>query len=215
MNSKSNITTKINTLNKNKFYFKNINRRIIIYSLLPLSFFVLLSAGGWFKTVAWHIFPFTGYVRMNGDFACFVLFILFFLAAGGVNELIKQMKQSVFFKKVINTFLLLFTITAKSSILYTGYENSGKAFIKELFEKSSFEDLLLIQSIIQLLTVWLIKKNQYNYYSLVFICSINLIIITWLSLPYTGLGTNATGNKQYTQGNSITGVNSRKANQIY
>lgn len=180
------------------FYFRNIHRRIIIYSLVPLSFFVLLSAGGWFKTVAWHIFPFTGYVRMNGDFACFVLFILFFLAAGGVNELIKQMKQSVFFKKVINTFLLLFTITAfialasifitKSSILYTGYENSGKAFIKELFEKSSFEDLLLIQSIIQLLTVWLIKKNQYNYYSLVFICSLNLIIITWLSLPYTGLG---------------------------
>jgi hypothetical protein len=83
---------------------------------------------------------------------------------------------------------LITIFTAKSSFVFTSSNSAGKYFIKSLFEDLSFSDLLLIQSLIGLLTVWLIKKYKFNFTASTFILCINLIIITWLCLPFTGLG---------------------------
>jgi hypothetical protein len=179
-------------------YFKNIDRKIVIYSFLPLLFFILLASGGWFKTIAWQIIPFTGYVRMNGEFTYFVMLILFLFAAAGLNPVFKQEPYEFLFVNPARTLLFLYFFAAlaalisifitRSSFIYSVNENTGKAFIKYFFEKLSFTDLLFVQSIISLLTIWVVKKFRFSFYALVFIFCLNLVITTWLCLPYTGLG---------------------------
>jgi hypothetical protein len=180
------------------FYFKNTDRKVILYSLVPVLFFILLASGGWFKTFAWHAFPLTGYVRMNGEFTYFVILILFLLAAGGLDTVLKNnvLKNQV--TRISKILLVLFVLTAviglivilitRSSILFSADQGYGKTFIKSVFEDLSFADLLVIQSIILFLTILMIKKFRSNFSALGFIVCINLIITTWLCLPFTGLG---------------------------
>ncbi len=180
------------------YYFKTIEKKIILFSLIPLLFFILLASGGWFKIFAWKFLPYTGYVRMNGEFAYFVMLILFILSAAGLHSFLQKKNNIAVLVKPANRLMLLFTIsslislviifTTKSSLLFTNSNSSGKYFIKALFENLSFADLLFIQSVILLLSVWFIKKYKFDFTSSFFILSINLIITTWLCLPYTGLG---------------------------
>jgi hypothetical protein len=50
---------------------KYIDKKILLAILVPLLFFILLSSGGIFKTIFYHILPLLGYVRLNGEFTYF------------------------------------------------------------------------------------------------------------------------------------------------
>jgi len=180
------------------FYFKNTNRKIILFSLFPLLFFMLLASGGWFKTFAWHALPLTGFVRINGEFTYFVLLILFLLSSAGLHSLLQKDNYRQLLITPIKWLLMLFLATAlisliiilttKSAFIFTNSNAAGKFFIKSLFEDLSFGDLLLIQSLIGFSIIWLVKKYKFNHAASLFILCINLIITTWLCLPFTGLG---------------------------
>lgn len=206
------------------FYFKKTNRKIILFTLLPLLFFVLLASGGWFKTLAWKFLPYTGYVRMNGEFTYFVMLILFLISAAGLHSLLQKNNFKQLLITPVNwlfvlslvaavvSLILVFTI--HSSIIYSVIGNSGKFFIKSVFENLRFADLLFIQSIILLLSVWFIKKYKFNFTSSFFILCINLIITTWLCLPYTGLGMKSKKEMQQIINSTQKGIQKQELTAI-
>jgi hypothetical protein len=198
------------------FYFKNTNRRIILYSLIPFLFFILLASGGWFKTFAWKVLPFTGFVRLNGEFTYFSLLILFLMAAAGLDSLLKQRNYKTNASKFCNWFILFFVGTAvvslilifitKSSVIFSGINGGGKVFIKSVIDNLSFTDLFFIQSLVMAISAWLIKKFISSpAYSLFFIAA-NLIFTTWLCLPFTGLGMKSKKEIQQTINASQKGI---------
>ncbi len=206
------------------FYFKKINKKIILFTLLPLLFFVLLASGGWFKTLAWKFLPYTGYVRMNGEFTYFVLLILFLISAAGLHSLLQKNNFKQLLITPVNWLFVLPLVTAvvslilvftfHSSIIFSVIGNSGKFFIKSVFENLSFADLFFIQSIILLLSVWFIKKYKFNFTSSFFILCINLIITTWLCLPYTGLGMKSKKEMQQVINSTPKGIQKQELTTI-
>jgi hypothetical protein len=175
-----------------------LTKRQLLTAFIPLTFFILLAAGGLFKEFAWGYLPLLGYVRLNGEFAYFVLLILLACGAYGA-ELIFQKKYNLSSASyLLNTFLaitLIILITGTVMVLIKGisfttinFTGSIKYFIKGLLDNLSIYDLILIQSIIQLVTLLLLKKFFSNKLKLTLVFAFNLIIITWLTLPFTGLG---------------------------
>lgn len=173
-------------------------KRIFITLGIPLLFFILLSAGSYFKIFAWKFLPFLGHVRLNGEFAYFVLLFLLLYGSAGIHVLLQ--KKIEWPKKAL-LFLLLFAslfaglaiiiaIVTKHSILFSIETNfsSFKDSIKSLIDNTSFWDLLLIQALLQIITIYFIRRYL-NSKTIAFLTlCLNLIIITWLTLPFTGLG---------------------------
>ena len=179
--------------------FRIRNKRILLSLFIPLLFFVLLSAGGYFKTFAWNFLPFTGFVRLNGEFTYFVILILLLWGATGIQQMLQE-KNYAALSRILSYLLkgtiliavaaIFLIIVTRSSILFSGpiYSTSIKDIIKSALDKSSFWDLLFLQAIIQATTIYLIKKFTWDKIRINMLLCINLIIITWLTLPFTGLG---------------------------
>lgn len=206
------------------FYFKNINRKVILFSLITLIFFILLASGGWFKTFAWKALPLTGFVRMNGEFTYFTMLILFLVGAAGLDHILKQENHKITISRFCNWLTLFFAtttavsliiiFTAKSSVIFSGISGSGKTFIKSAVDNLTFTDLLFIQSLLMTASTWLIKKFiSIPAYSLLFIC-LNLILTTWLCLPYTGLGMKSKKEIQQTINASGKGIQLQDLNPV-
>ena len=164
---------------------------------LPLLFFILLSAGSYFKMFAWHFLPYLGFVRLNGEFSYFVIIILLLYGSAGIQKLLHQnfnwSKKGLTFLLYLCIELSLLSIVlligTKNSILFSAINiSSFKTGLKELINATSFWDLLLLQSIILLVVILLLKKFIVSKTKVLFILLVNLTITTWLVLPFTGLG---------------------------
>ncbi|HTI12733.1 MAG TPA: hypothetical protein VL832_29380 [Puia sp.] len=175
-----------------------------------LLFFVLLSAGGLFKTFAWHYLPLTGHVRLNGEFSYFVGLILLLAGAAGFeayqrNDRYKQKgDQLLRWLQGICLLALAFSVCLiffrHSSLLYE-VAPSGKGFkeqIKWTIDHLHFADLLALQSLIQLVTLTglLSTKPLTSFSPVLIIVMVNGILISWLTLPFTGLGMASKANRQ-------------------
>ena len=176
-----------------------LNKRILISLFVPLLFFILLSSGGYFKTFAWKALPLTGFVRLNGEFTYFVILILLFSGAAGIQQIIRKgnyvatihiFSSLLKATAIIAAAAIIMAIISHSSILFDApFEmSSGRSIIKSIINNSSFWDMLLIQAVIQAITIYFAKKFILKRSLLVFILCLNFIIITWLTLPFTGLG---------------------------
>lgn len=173
-----------------------ITRRMLLTIVTPLLFFMLLSAGGAFKIFAWKFLPLLGYVRLNGEFTYFVILLLLLAGTAGLEKLLSTEKRSgianILFKLML--FLCIVAVAggviSHSSVLFNGNPETGslKRIIKNLVSNTSFWDLLFIQVIIQALTLKLVMHARHKGGSVIPAYSINLILITWLTLPFTGLG---------------------------
>jgi hypothetical protein len=202
------------------FFFSKTKRKIILYSSIPLLFFILLAAGGWFKTIAWHVFPLTGFVRLNGEFAYFILLIFLLMAAAGLNSVFKQKDYQILLSKFFRIVLwlalaaafisLFYSFISQSSVLFIENRKLGKEFLRTVFENLSFSDLFFIQSLLLLITVWLLKKYKFTLPSSIFIISLNLIVTTWLELPYTGLGMKSKKEMQAVINTFPKGINKQE-----
>lgn len=178
--------------------FRYLSKKQLLSLLFPLFFFILLSAGGTFKTLAWRILPLLGYVRLNGEFTYFVILILLFCGAFGLERLWKKSDQISALKSIINILTVIsFTILLSGiTILYLKgsslptilHAGDIKSSIKKLIDALSIWDLLVIQSFIQLTTILLLKQFRSIKMLSILFFSLNLIIITWLVMPFTGLG---------------------------
>ncbi|MBK7560036.1 MAG: hypothetical protein IPI68_00595 [Chitinophagaceae bacterium] len=175
------------------------NKRHLITLVIPLLFFVLLSAGGYFKTFAWNFLPLLGFVRLNGEFTYFVILILLLLGAAGLQQFINKKYPTSLTRifsylqwasviMVISALLLI--IITRSSIFFSNHIDSTsiKGIIKSSIEYMSFWDLFFIQAIIQTVTIYLAKKFFDNKPRVNLLLCLNLLVITWLTLPFTGLG---------------------------
>jgi hypothetical protein len=178
--------------------FKYVNKKILLTTLLPLLFFILLSSGGVFKTIFYHIMPLLGYVRLNGEFTYFVILIILLLSAFTLQLFINDENFKVFLKKyarwsklfllVIMIIALLFILLQHSSIIYQGisFENV-KTAIKNVLGNFYFADLLFLNALVQFITIVLLG-GKYSHRNALFVLTGNVVLITWLVLPFTSLG---------------------------
>jgi len=178
--------------------FKYINKKILLATLLPLLFFILLSSGGVFKTIFYHIMPLLGYVRLNGEFTYFVILIILLLSAFTLQSFITDENFKVLLKKyirwaklfflVIMIIALLFILIQHSSIIHQDISfGNFKVLIKNLLDNFSFTDLLFLNALIQFITIALLGR-KYSHRKTFFVLAGNMVMITWLVLPFTGLG---------------------------
>ncbi|MBS1574605.1 MAG: hypothetical protein JST09_04815 [Bacteroidetes bacterium] len=190
---------------------KQASLRIIIVTSIPLLFFLFLSAGGYFKIIFSKIFPLVGYVRMNGEFTYFATFILLFLATAALNYY-SHSKENGEIKKILQNLIWLFwglIVIAIVNLLISGgsfpisFQSSlnTKQKIKHLIDNLNFTHLLLIGSFVQLGSLILIKRFCGQKIVSFSIVALNLIVTTWLILPFTGLGMRS--KKEFTNTISV------------
>jgi hypothetical protein len=187
-------------------FIKRTTLKITLSTLVPFLFFILLSAGGYFKIFFSKLFPLVGYVRMNGEFSYFAIFILLFGSAAGLHYHMNS-KHNTDYRKILRSLVWLFcglTIIAIAGT-FSSYKNpfdsiqssfNIKQAIKYVIDNLNFFHLLLMGSLLQLLSVLLLNIYIYSKKILVFTTALNLIITTWLILPFTGLGTRS--KKEFT-----------------
>jgi hypothetical protein len=180
------------------FLSKYINKKILVFALIPLLFFVLLSSGGIFKTIFYHILPLVGHVRLNGEFVFFVIVIILLLVAFSLQFFITNKNYKPLLIKSRRFLIILFSSTAILALFFLLWSHSsivyGKIFlpdlkvsIKNILDNLQFTDLLLINALIQLFSILLVTR-KYSHSKAIIILACNLIVITWLTLPFTGLG---------------------------
>jgi len=177
---------------------KYISKKILLVALIPLLFFILLSSGGIFKTFFSHVMPLLGYVRLNGEFTYFVILVILLLSAFTLQLFTSDENFKISVKKygrwarlfflAIMIIALLFILFQRSSIIYKEIPFTNfKTSIKNILDNFSFTDLLFLNALIQFLTVVLLA-NKYLHQKAFFVLTGNLVILTWLVLPFTGLG---------------------------
>jgi hypothetical protein len=142
--------------------------------------------------------PLLGYVRLNGEFTYFVILIILLLSAFTLQLFISDENFKVFLKKYVRwakLFLLFIVIITlllilfqHSSIIYQdiSFENF-KTTIKNLLDNLSFTDLLFLNALIQFITIALLGR-KYSHQKVFYVLSGNMVMITWLVLPFTSLG---------------------------
>jgi hypothetical protein len=82
-----------------------------------------------------------------------------------------------------------FMVFERSSIIYNApAAGDFKTTIKNILDNLHFADLLFINAVIHLLTLWLADKKNIKPAQIACLAVANLIVITWLTLPFTGLG---------------------------
>ncbi len=180
------------------FLFRYLNRKILIAVSAPLLFFIFLSAGGIFENIFYYTLPLLGYVRLKGEFTYFAIMIMILMSAFSLQYFIQDRNFELLRKKLSKYLIVFFVLVAIIAIVFTVWRHSSVIYqrfsfgnfrttIKTFLDDLSFSDLLLLNIFIQLLTLFLLTKRYSNSRS-IFILSCNLILITWLGLPFTGLG---------------------------
>jgi hypothetical protein len=83
--------------------------------------------------------------------------------------------------------VILFT---RKSLLFAPTAASGdlKLYLKGVIDHLSFWDMVLIQSPIQFMTTWLIRRYWNRQNGLILIIALSQALLCWCVLPYTGLG---------------------------
>ena len=178
---------------------KYTNKKLLVAISIVLLFFILLSAGGIFKTFFYYYLPLLGYVRLNGEFSYFVILIMILSAAFALQNLMADKNKDQLIRKLIRGVSALsvsaiiiavsFIAFERLSIIYDApAAGNFKTTIKNILDKLHFADLLLINAFIHLLTLWLVNKRKPDLNQIASLAVINLVVITWLTLPFTGLG---------------------------
>lgn len=166
------------------FFYRNKKNLIII---LGLAFFVLLSAG--ILKALFYQLPLLGFVRLNGEFFYFVFLSGIVLSAKGLSAAMQSNWWQQLFSKYLNVLVIVFIFSMMLSlavifILKLKLNTSG---FKLLIDSISFWHLLLINSLINVIFCFFYKNNPFNKIFLA-ISFIHLVVVTWLGLPFTGIG---------------------------
>jgi len=182
------------------FFVQYVNKKILAAFVFAILFFVFLAAGGIFKTISYYTLPFLGDVRLNGEFSYFTVIIAILASAFGLQWLLRDNHFKTLVRRLVivlmivslvavisaGLMILLSSDSAIHGLMWTSdnFKSSLKAFIDSL----SFADLLLISALILLVSLLLIRTNLSSAPKIVAIVALNLVINTWFTLPFTGLG---------------------------
>ena len=185
--------------------------------------FMLLSAGGIFKTIAYKFIPFIGYVRLNGEFRIFTILGFIIVAAIALEEFLAQSNKFsgrikwIYYTMEILLFACIFfgiikAIGNKESFLYSRqaiFSQAGfSSKLKALVDAVSFYDTFWIQGCIQLFFLWGIKYclRSSNINLLKKLAISNMIIACLLNIPYTGVGKASVAQVQAVLNKSPEGI---------
>jgi hypothetical protein len=180
-------------------FFKNANAKILQVVLPALLFFALLSAGGAFKLFFSQLFPLIRYVRMNGEFNYFVILIFIFSSTAGLHTYINKKNDHqiksflyiltwIFIGLIISSLLIMWIENDTLFPLVNKNQTSIKHNIKYIIDSLTFWQLMIIGSLLQLITILVIRKIKTSNWLVMSALCANLILNTWLILPFTGLG---------------------------
>lgn len=177
------------------FFVQKTNFRKAWILVLMFAFFVLLAAGGYVKLFAYYFLPYLGYVRLNGEFAYFPYLMLLIASAYGLTKLSAGQPAQV--QIILKRLFVVFIIGFVSSIVYILITRNSIVFNapiktltqpKQIVNELTFGDLLFLSSVLQSASIFLLKKYSINSASFLAVTIINLTLISWGCLPYTGLG---------------------------
>jgi len=182
-------------------FFRYTRIRVILAVAIPLLFFILLSAGSVFKLFFASFVPLVGYVRMNGEFNYFAILILILLSAAGLTRHFSKKDDSskkflsalawTFGSLIAVSVICMFVSKESEFSFLPGNFSSIKKTIKNLVDNLSFWQLAIIGSSLQLITVLVLKKIPNKKRLVLLVLCFNLVLNTWLILPFTGLGTRS------------------------
>lgn len=184
------------------FSRRNKFQNFLLFSGL---FFLLLSAGGIFKTIAYKFIPFIGYVRLNGEFRIFSILCFILIAAIELDKFIVLQKAFYgpikFLYHIIEITVIAAVIfgfykafNTKESIFYNTSSITSQqglsSKLKALIDSISFYDTLWLQGLIQLFVLWAIKWSlRFRLWSLLKkIVVADMILACLLNVPFTGAG---------------------------
>ncbi len=193
------------------------------YLLFVGLFFVFLSTGGIFKSVAYKFIPLMGYVRLNGEFRIFSLLCFIVAASIELNKFVKgntysaiQMKWIYRIIETILMVLILFGIYEsalnKQSVFFILKNiepgNLVSVKIKIFLDGITLYDTLWIQGIIQMLFLQWIKTslNKRNWGMLKKIVVIEMIFASLFNIPFTGAGKTSVHQVQAVLNKSPKGI---------
>ena len=168
-------------------------------------FFLLLASGGLFKSFAHQYLPMIGYVRLNGEFRIFSIigFIViasiqldqYFANADfdfiGIKRIVISLSLLLMFAVTYSTFQILLnqqSIFFNTRSLFLQKDLSSN--IKYIIDSTSFWDTILLQGCIQLVFLFVTLKalKNRNISLLAKSTAINLIIVSLMNIPFTGVG---------------------------
>jgi len=196
--------------------------KLQLFLLFAGLFFLLLSSGGIFKTIAYKCIPFIGYVRLNGEFRIFAIFSFILIAAIELNNHITKqqafagtVKWLYYTIEVLVIAAIIFglcqAVSSKESILWhksigsqTGLSSRLKAFIDGI----SFYDTLWMQGFVQLFVLWGIKwcLRFQNRSLLKKIVVADMILASLFNIPFTGVGKASVAQVQQVLNKSPKGI---------
>ena len=177
-------------------------RRLMVFTLAALLFFILLAAGGWFKIFAYHFLPFTGNVRLNGEFSYFVTLIMLLAGAWGLERhpASQNPRRRTLYRLAAACgiiALLSLTMIHPTAIETTAAQTAGwKQTIKTFIDHATFWRLLLAGSILQGLTLVFLARRGLTGRNFLTATAANFVITCWLILPFTGLGMASKADRQ-------------------
>ena len=186
-------------------------------------FFLLLASGSIFKSFAHQYFPMIGFVRLNGEFRIFTLLCFIIVASIQLDRFFENnIIDSIKIKRIIYSVILLLTIaviyaaiqiivTQNSILFQLQHEHiqqslSGK--LKFIIDNISFWDTIILQGSVQLFFLFFINSSlkQNNIPKLLRGAAINLILVSLMNIPFTGVGKASVHQVQSLLNNSPKGI---------
>lgn len=176
-----------------------------IFFLITGTAFLLLSAGGIFKSFAYKYLPLIAYVRLDGEFVIFSLFCFITVAAISLNDHIQanreftgKLKLLYYLLEILLAISIVFglykIVSTHESFVYQfkniTAQNGLSLKLKTFIDSISFYDTLWLQGSIQMLLLWGIKYclRERLFKILVKVCIIDMVLATLLNVPFTGVG---------------------------
>lgn len=194
-------------------FFRYSNKKLIAFTVFILLFFMLLSAGGWFRTWAYYILPFIGYVRLNGEFSYFVLLTMILAGAAGIDRYNST--------PLLRPLIGLCIITLLLSLAFILFQHNmtippgdWKQKIKGIIDSLTFWHLLFLQSILLGLTLAVLTWSGPSKTKTTLAIAANLILTCWVILPYTGLGMASKSNRQQLISSEPKGIHAQEQNAL-
>jgi len=171
--------------------------------------FAALSAGGWFKALAYYTLPGIGFVRLNGEFRIFSIlawliaagFSLQFLWTNWEKVQVQVVRRLNWISSIVFLFVLVglfqwwpldHAVEGNPSINPNDVTITGR--IKQWIDALTLADAWLIQAIITAFAVitigWALQQKKTKW--MLFLVIGQAILFNWLLLPFTGVGKMST-----------------------
>lgn len=186
-------------------FFKLAGKRIALVTLFIFLFFLLLSSGGSFKLLANIFLPGIAFIRSSGEFSLFTCFTMILAGAYGLNLYMANRKNEPGESKLLIWLKYLFGLATIVSIISIFLSNHSAIFnlqslrgiglkstIKSTLDAITINDLFLLQSCISFGFIFLFSKLSSRHHLFRYLTvTAYLVVISWLCLPFTGLGTKS------------------------